>query len=179
MLLSGGAKVPRRCTICDHPDRVQIETLLLEGVTKRDISRRFAVSKDAVARHQAGHISPRLASAKAAQETADEASLLERLRSLNAEVSHVLSRAKNGGDYDLALKAIARAESQILLEAKLVSEESSVKLVVYEMLQLRMTEALLRLKTRFADQPELQREIFRVFIGDEPAGAAAQRQLPN
>ena len=171
--------MPRRCSVCDHPDRLAIETLLLENAPLRDIARQFSLSKDAVARHKESHVTARLASAHAAQEATDAGTIMDRLRALNAEVRSLLSEAKQAHNHELTLKVLARAESQLALEAKLLSEQPVIDRQVAELLQIKMTEALLRLRSELANEPALMRRIFDIFIGGEPAGLEARRQLPN
>src|SRR5215472_2871045 len=47
----------RACSICRHAERHDIEADLRGGASYRDISRRHNLSKDAVARHRAHHMS--------------------------------------------------------------------------------------------------------------------------
>ena len=169
----------RRCTICDHPDRVQIETRLLENAPLRNIAERFGISTTALHRHKESHITARLASAHAAQEATDAGTIMDRLRALNAEVRELLTQAKAAKDIELVLKVLTRAEVQLALEARLLSEQQVIDIQVYELTRMKMSEALIRLRSYYADRPDLQAEVFRVFIGDEPAGLEAQRQLPN
>ncbi len=171
--------MPRTCSVCAHPERVAIETALLENAPLRDIARQFSVSKDAVARHKESHITARLASAHAAQEATDAGTIMDRLRALNAEVTDLLQIAKTARNHELRLKVLTRAESQLALEAKLLSEQPLLERQVNELLQIKMVEALVRLRIHFGDQPGLLREIYTAFVGDEPAGHAGQRQLPN
>jgi hypothetical protein len=49
--------MPRICGICGHPQRHDIEADLRAGTTYRDIARRHNVSKDALSRHRANHMS--------------------------------------------------------------------------------------------------------------------------
>ncbi len=49
--------MPRTCTICRHPDRAAIEADLRAGITYRDVARRHKISKDALSRHWARHVS--------------------------------------------------------------------------------------------------------------------------
>jgi hypothetical protein len=59
--------MPRNCSICRHPQRYEIEADLQAGLSYRDVARRHSISKDAVTRHRASHVSlhatPALASA--------------------------------------------------------------------------------------------------------------------
>jgi transposase-like protein len=49
--------MPRNCTICRHAQRQAIEADLRAGLSYRDVARRHNISKDAVSRHQASHVS--------------------------------------------------------------------------------------------------------------------------
>jgi len=49
--------MPQSCTVCRHPERHDIEAELMAGTPYRDIARRRDVSKDALSRHRANHLS--------------------------------------------------------------------------------------------------------------------------
>ena len=116
--------MPRTCTICTHPERETIDLALMGNNPLRDIARQWRVSKDAVARHKADHIPIHLAKAEEAREVTTADDLLGQLLSLNRETITILREARTGKDKDneLALKAIARAEKQIELQARLLGE---------------------------------------------------------
>ncbi len=50
--------MPRRCTICSHPDRSIIEEALRDGDSLRVLASRFDVTKDSLARHRQSHLIP-------------------------------------------------------------------------------------------------------------------------
>ena len=52
-----GDRMPRTCKTCRHPKLDDIETELRGGISYRDIARRHNVSKDALSRHRAYHMS--------------------------------------------------------------------------------------------------------------------------
>lgn len=115
--------MPPVCTVCRHPERDAIDAALVNAVgTFRDIAGRFGVSKTAVHRHGADHLPAHLAKAAEAADYAASDSLLDRLRGLNRETADVLKAAKSAANHDLRLKAIARAEKQLELEARLLGE---------------------------------------------------------
>lgn len=70
----------RTCSICTHPERVAIDKALVAGESNRAISRRFHVSKDAVARHRAEHLPATLAKAAEAQEKANALDVMRELQ---------------------------------------------------------------------------------------------------
>ncbi len=137
--------MPRTCTACSHPERKDIDGALVAGETLRDIARQYRVGKDVVARHKEAHLPGLLIKAREIEEVADADTLLSRLRDLNRETSAILKEARTKGskDNDLALKAIARVEKQIELEARLLdvlNDRPVVNILVSpQWLQLRTT----------------------------------------
>lgn len=49
---------PASCSICRHPDRVQIELKACEGVSLSAIAKQFGPSRFAIARHMKSHVTP-------------------------------------------------------------------------------------------------------------------------
>lgn len=47
-----GHRIPRRCSICIHDRRHEIEQAMLSGGSYRVVAQRYAVSRDAVVRHR-------------------------------------------------------------------------------------------------------------------------------
>jgi hypothetical protein len=87
----------------------------------RNIAKRFGTSPTALYRHKE-HLPAHLVQAKEAAEVVSADSLLERLRSVNRETAEVLREAKRARKHELRLKALARAEKQIELEARLLGQ---------------------------------------------------------
>jgi hypothetical protein len=57
--------MPRTCTICRHPERLDIEANLRAAVPYRDIACRHNISKHALSRHRLNHITLHTATALA------------------------------------------------------------------------------------------------------------------
>lgn len=112
----------RVCSVCQHPDLRQINGLLIEGVSYRDVARQFGVSKDAVARHRADHLPEFLSRAKAAADVADADSLLDQLDQLQRRAGALLDRAEHDGDLRTALGGIRELRAGIALIAELRGE---------------------------------------------------------
>jgi hypothetical protein len=73
--------LPRTCTICSHPEQVEIDKALVAAEEAlRTIADRWTVSKTALIRHKAEHLPLRLKAAKAAAETADGLEVMDELR---------------------------------------------------------------------------------------------------
>jgi hypothetical protein len=139
--------MPRPCSICSHEDREEINRDLLAGETLRDMARRYATSKDALARHRE-HLPVHLTKASEAQEAAQADNLLEQVKSLQGRALVILDKAEASGDLRTALSAIREARGNLELLAKLLGElqqEGTVNvLVAPEWLSLRavVVEAL-------------------------------------
>lgn len=95
--------------------------MLIEGVSLRNIAEHSGTSPQALLRHK-DHIAAALIRAKDVQEVIQADTLLDRLQALNQETRDILKAAKADDDPHLALKAIARAEKQLELEARLLGE---------------------------------------------------------
>jgi hypothetical protein len=121
--------MPRTCSICPHPSRNEIDAALIGGEPYRSIAQRFATSPDAMWRHKSDHVPAHLSKAEQVRETTQADSLLAQLLKLNQETMAILKEARAGEDNELALKAIARAEKQIELQARLLGELQDTTMV--------------------------------------------------
>ena len=117
--------MPQICTICRHAKRDEIDQALLSEEPLRTIAKRSATSPTALFRHKRDHIATALASAKHVADELQAETLFERLRAINRETAAILAEARAGNSPGLALMAIARAEKQIELEARLLGELSN------------------------------------------------------
>jgi len=108
--------MPRSCTICTHPERAAIDSLIVAGTSLREITGRFPLSKSAVDRHKAEHLPAALTKAQAAAEVAHADTLLDqvkaarnRLETLQRVAEGVVNRAMATDDLKIALDAIRTA----------------------------------------------------------------------
>jgi hypothetical protein len=83
---------------------------------------RFGVSTGALVRHHDDHLQAAVVKASRIAEVTRADDLVDRIIVLARETQAVLDRAKAAEDDELALKAIARAEKQLELQAKLLGE---------------------------------------------------------
>lgn len=115
--------MPRVCTICSHPERDAIEREVLAGRPFRTIAASFSLSRASLLRHCAGgHLSATLVQSARVGEITRADDLVARLIGLARETQAVLARARAAGDDELVLKAVARAEKQLELQARLIGE---------------------------------------------------------
>ena len=124
----------RKCTICTHPQRDEIDRALVEGIPKRRIAADFKVSESALRRHERNHLPKRLVQAHAAKEAARADDLLARARAYEAKAVALLKQAEAEGDYNTALRGIREARAGLELLARMRGElESQVRVNILEL----------------------------------------------
>jgi len=64
--------MPRRCTVCDHPERHSIDEALVSSAPYQSVAKRFELSESAVYRHKTEHLPAHLLKAKEVEEVARE-----------------------------------------------------------------------------------------------------------
>jgi hypothetical protein len=114
--------MPRRCTVCDHPERHSIDEALVTGAPYRSVAKRFELSESSVYRHKIEHLPAHLLKAREVEEVAQADDLLEQVRHLQAHALDILERAEKAGDLRTALAAISQARGNLELLGKLAGE---------------------------------------------------------
>jgi hypothetical protein len=114
--------MPRRCTVCDHPERHCIDETLVSGAPYRTVAKRFVLSESAVYRHKTEHLPAHLLKAREVEEVAQAEDLLEQVRNLQTHALDILERAEKAGDLRTALAAISQARGNLELLGKLAGE---------------------------------------------------------
>ena len=123
----------RRCTVCDHPQRDEIDMQLVCGGSYRDIAGQFNLSKTAVSRHKESHIPAALVEAQDAGEVAQADDLLAQVKALQAEAQSILGEARSAGDLKTALMGIGKAKECLELLFKVegrLQDQQSVQVAV-------------------------------------------------
>jgi hypothetical protein len=115
--------VPRKCTVCTHPDRGAIDEALVGATALSALSAKYRdISEDALGRHKANHLPAKLVMAAAAEEAAQADNLLDQVRDLQGRAYGILDKAESAGDLRTALGAIREARGNLELLAKLLGE---------------------------------------------------------
>jgi hypothetical protein len=114
--------MPRRCTVCDHPQRHGIDEALVTGAPYRSVAKQFELSESAVYRHKTEHLPAHLVKAREVEEVAKADDLLEQVRYLQGHALDILERAERAGDLRTALAAISQARGNLELLGKLAGE---------------------------------------------------------
>jgi predicted DNA-binding protein YlxM (UPF0122 family) len=124
--------MPRKCSICGHEKVEEINRLLLEGVSLRDIAGQYSISKTALHRHKK-HIPATLAKAQEAQEVARADNLLDQVAELRDKAMSILAKAEQAGDLRTALQGVREAKGCLELLARLqgeLQEQTTVNILV-------------------------------------------------
>jgi hypothetical protein len=114
--------MPRRCTVCDHPERHGIDEALVTGAPYRSVAKQFGLSESAVYRYKTEHLPAHLLKAREVEEVAQADDLLEQVRHLQAHPLDILERAEKAGDLRTALAAISQVRGNLELLGKLAGE---------------------------------------------------------
>jgi hypothetical protein len=114
--------MPRRCTVCDHPERHGLDEALVCGEPYRSVAKRFGLSESAAYRHKTEHLPAHLLKARKVEEAARADDLLDQVRNLQTHALDILNRAEETGDLRTALAAISQARGNLELLGKLAGE---------------------------------------------------------
>ncbi len=114
--------MPRRCTICTHANRSDIDQALVGRRPFRDIAGQFDVSKSALVRHHDDHLPASLVKAQEAAEAAQADALLAQVVDLRDKALSVLDKAEKSDDLRTAVSAIREARGCVELLAKLAGQ---------------------------------------------------------
>ena len=104
--------MPRRCSICTHSCHRAIDEAMIAGEPFRRIASHFEISEAAVRRHRA-HVGAKITKAAQIRESAEGATLLDRLEALQTRTLEILSR--EGGNDRITLAAIREARENLKL----------------------------------------------------------------
>ena len=147
--------MPRRCSVCDHPERQEVDEALVTGMPYRSIAKRYGLSESAVYRHKADHLPACLLKAREVEEITRADNLLEQVRYLQFHALGILERAEDTGDLRTALAAISQARGNLELLAKLLGEldERPVVNVVLSAEWMAIRATILEALSPFAGVP--------------------------
>lgn len=112
--------MPRKCTVCSHKERGEIESDILDNVTYRNIGTKYGVSYGAARRHhENGHIAESLILAHEAQESVKSQNLFEKIENLEIETKAIKAQAEQAGNIGMMLQCIEKQARLIELYGKL------------------------------------------------------------
>jgi hypothetical protein len=116
--------MPRRCSVCTHPRRPEIDHAIVAGNSYRTVAQQFTVPRDAVVRHRR-HLSVALAKPLSSEQIFPQEALLGQLEELKSEAQRLKQKAEQEGDYRTALAAVRELCRIVELVAKLCGQIDS------------------------------------------------------
>jgi hypothetical protein len=116
--------MPRRCSVCTHPHRQQIDQAIVSGNSYRTVAQQFTISRDAVVRHRR-HLSAAVINPLSSGQISPQESLLAQLDELRSEAQRLKQKAEGDGDYRAALAAVRELCRIVELVAKLCGQIDS------------------------------------------------------
>ena len=100
--------MPRRCSVCTHPERPAIDRALVAGESVPALSAQTGVSQDALKRHRQGHLPVALLQRQALAEARGVVDLARTLAVVHGAALAVLDAAQRDGRPETALRAVDR-----------------------------------------------------------------------
>jgi hypothetical protein len=128
--------VPRRCSVCHHNRRDEIEAgLVTRADSFRHIAARYRVSTAALVRHKKAHLPATLLKAQEVKEVNSAQSLLEQIEGLQKKTLEILDTAV---DQRTALLAVQQARANLQLLAELTGKLATQPVVQVAVVELPM-----------------------------------------
>jgi hypothetical protein len=186
-----------RCTICHHSARPQIDLAIATGLSRRAIAQHFAVSPDALWRHNQAHLTAEMRCALATKLLQREgdvrrilleegAGVVETLKAIRGPLFGLFLVAIDTGDSKAAAALAGRLHESLALSARLSGElvphaGVSITNVLLSPDFLRLRGELLQVLQRY---PEARDEVAAAFRraglqAVDEMGAAKMLETPN
>ncbi|MBN2323141.1 MAG: hypothetical protein JXQ30_05345 [Spirochaetes bacterium] len=150
--------MPRRCSVCIHGKRKEIEKGLLRGDSFRTIADRFECSISALKRHVSnGHLSQKLVKGKEDKDILRDDDLEREVQYWKNEIQGIYNEARSE-DKKTALLAIDKAFKFIELQGRLIGKlEGSPRVNIFLNPQFIVLQQILVEELR--DLPEVRARI--------------------
>ncbi len=137
--------MPRKCTVCEHPKRSDIDTALADSANRlRGIARTYHLSEDAVFRHKTAHLPSTLSKAHEAEEVSRADDLLRQVKALQGKTLSLLLKAEAAGELRTALAGIREARGNLELLAKLAGELDERPQLTVVLIDAQVRDAIIR-----------------------------------
>ncbi len=95
--------MPRRCSVCQHPERHVVDVSLVQRDSYRTIADSFGLSESALKRHVKDHLPELLVKSSAAVEASDADALVAELRRVADNLERLSEKAEKDEDYRTAI----------------------------------------------------------------------------
>lgn len=114
--------MPRTCTICQHPQRAEIDAAAIAGTPYRSIAKQFHAGPAAVLRHNSEHLLAELVKAKQAEDVSRATDLLEMATERDKKALDLMGKAEAAQDLKTAGQMLRISLVSLELLARLRGE---------------------------------------------------------
>lgn len=111
-----------RCSICQHPDRTDIDKAITEGVPKLRVAETFSVSQTAVHNHLNRHLAAAVKTAAGDAAVLSAGFIVGELERLLTRTDGIIEDARKAGDDKLALDGLNSLRQSVKLCAELAGK---------------------------------------------------------
>lgn len=111
----------RRCTICQHAQRTEIDARLLLGTPLRTVAKEFSLKRSTLGRHLQRHVKQAGELALARATASYSRHLRQHMEKIQEETLQIVTAAKAKGDLQLALQAVREARQNSDVMRKLLT----------------------------------------------------------
>lgn len=125
--------MPVTCSICADKRKLEIDRALASGQGHAAVAREYGMSRNAVSRHAARHLSRQLAQAWAKKEALQSTDILNEVEALIGRSKAILAKAEATNRLGIALKGIAEARNGYELLSKIAFSLHQVRLAELEL----------------------------------------------
>jgi hypothetical protein len=154
--------VPRRCTVCTHPQREEIDRAIAQRQSYRAIARQYRLNVHTVSRHARIHVPKAVQESVRAQTAEHGSSILSQVRELYRRALQLLGEAASKDRYTGAAAFLKEARELLTLEARLLGELDGNRIEVHNYLDVRTLAV--RIARELEDEPELAERVGRVLM---------------
>ena len=155
--------MPKRCLVCTHPRREEVDRAIARGEPYAAISRTYSISRHSIERHAKLHLPVVVREAARTQVVEHGGTILDQVRRLNAKALQLLDEAAAKGRYTGAAAFLKEARELLTLEARLLGElDTRDRVEVHNYLDARTLA--IRIAKELEDEPELAERVGRVLM---------------
>ncbi len=110
----------RRCTVCQHYQRTEIEREIVSGIPLKRLAKLFRLSRFSLMRHRDHHLPEVIVQARHAEQITHADDLAERLEALLDDAERIRTQAEKAHDYRAALRGVCDMVriNEVLLEVR-------------------------------------------------------------
>jgi len=109
------------CKVCSHPKRLEIDRMIVSGLSKPEIGRMFGISNDSIRGHAQEHLSRQLVQAFEQKSITQSSELINRIEDLLTKARTIFDRNFEKEKDLVALKALAEQRNTIALIASIAA----------------------------------------------------------